>query len=288
MTPRMRVNRISVMLAAVVWVAVGPGPAPWPALAASGEGRAKIDHASRGQVPRPTGPVGGVQLRTGFSDYRGGVVASSALAPGVKLIRARLQNPPQRIFATLVAPHAQIRAVHLQAGPPFAPYATVSSAVERAHALIGINGMPTGSNGQPMLVRDDRIVPSLAGGQRHPRTGVGLTNDGSALFVTVDGRRADAFGMTLREFAVLMRAWGAVWAVNLDGGASTAMVLRGRVMNSPSDPSGERLVQYAVVLVRSDRPDMSQLVARLRGLDHRIAPVVGQSTRPPEDVHAFR
>ena len=37
-------------------------------------------------------------------------------------------------------------------------------------------------------------------------------------------------------------ALGARDALNLDGGGSTAMVVRGRVVNRPSDPGGERAV----------------------------------------------
>jgi exopolysaccharide biosynthesis protein len=39
-----------------------------------------------------------------------------------------------------------------------------------------------------------------------------------------------------------MKALGARDALNLDGGGSTAMVVRGRVVNRPSDPGGERRV----------------------------------------------
>jgi hypothetical protein len=180
----------------------------------------------------------------------------------------------------------------VQAGPDWAPFDTVSSAVKRTHALAGINGMPTGFNGQPMLVREGRIVPSSHGGpleERHPRTGVGLTQDGSALFVTVDGRRATAVGMTLREFAIFMRALGAVWAVNLDGGASSTMVVRGKVANSPSDPYGERSVPYAVVLLTSGRLGMFHLLAQLREFDDRIAPATSWFRRTSqEDIYGFR
>jgi exopolysaccharide biosynthesis protein len=129
-----------------------------------------------------------------------------------------------------------------------------------------------------MLVRESRIVPSSHDGpspERHPRTGIGLTRDGSTLFVTVDGRRTTAVGMTIREFAIFMRALGAVWAVNLDGGASTTMVAGGKLANSPSDRLGERLVGYAVVLLTFGRPGMSHLVGQLKELEDRVDPVAG-------------
>jgi len=36
--------------------------------------------------------------------------------------------------------------------------------------------------------------------------------------------------------------------VNLDGGGSTAMVVQGRLANSPSDPTGERENADAILL----------------------------------------
>lgn len=39
-----------------------------------------------------------------------------------------------------------------------------------------------------------------------------------------------------------MRGLGAVNALNLDGGGSTAMAVNGTVVNKPSDATGERAV----------------------------------------------
>jgi MYXO-CTERM domain-containing protein len=76
----------------------------------------------------------------------------------------------------------------------------------------------------------------------HPRTAVGRSPDGKTIFlVTVDGRRADADGMTRLELAALMLELGAWDALNLDGGGSTTMFLDGDVVNVPSDGT-ERVV----------------------------------------------
>jgi hypothetical protein len=82
---------------------------------------------------------------------------------------------------------------------------------------------------------------------RQPRTLAGVTDDGRLLLVTVDGRRPGwSAGMTLSEAARLMRSLGAVDALNLDGGGSTTMVVRGEVVNRPSDRVGERPVSDAL------------------------------------------
>ena len=48
--------------------------------------------------------------------------------------------------------------------------------------------------------------------------------------------------------ADLLLEFGAVEAINLDGGGSTTMVVREKVVNRPSDPSGERQVSDAILV----------------------------------------
>jgi hypothetical protein len=85
---------------------------------------------------------------------------------------------------------------------------------------------------------------------RHPRTLAGVRSDGTLLLVTVDGRRPGwSAGVTLPEAARLMQSLGARDALNLDGGGSSAMTVRGRVVSRPSDPSGERPVSDALVVL---------------------------------------
>ena len=96
--------------------------------------------------------------------------------------------------------------------------------------------------------------------RRNPRTGIGVTPSGKLLLVTVDGRSRRSVGIKLGGFAHLFSRLGAEWALNLDGGGSTTMVIRGRVVNNPSDPGGERAVGSAVlVLGRKDRGERRRL-----------------------------
>ena len=115
--------------------------------------------------------------------------------------------------------------------------------------------------GWPRILRDGGEIASEAAGlegtisrnaeMRHPRTAIGFSRDSSTLFLlTVDGRSTASVGMTLAELAVLMHRLGAWQAMNFDGGGSTTMVVDGAVMNTPSDPTGEREVGNAVVVVR--------------------------------------
>jgi hypothetical protein len=105
--------------------------------------------------------------------------------------------------------------------------------------------------GGPRLVEKGKVAQAAENlaheKTRHPRTAVASTKSGKLLFVTVDGRQSSSIGMTIAELAAELVALGAVEAVNLDGGGSTAMVVQGRVRNSPSDGS-ERPVSDGLLI----------------------------------------
>ena len=63
-----------------------------------------------------------------------------------------------------------------------------------------------------------------------------------------DGRTDEIVVPRLRHVTDLFVERGVVSAVNLDGGGSTAMVVRDRIVNSPSDPTGERPAADAILL----------------------------------------
>ena len=110
----------------------------------------------------------------------------------------------------------------------------------------------------PLLLIDGQAEPVVAdkfNTNRHPRTAVGRRPDGTVLLVVADGRNAQAAGLSMSELQQVMAALGCRDAVNLDGGGSTTMVVRGQVVNHPSDnkqfdPAGERVVANAIVVTR--------------------------------------
>jgi len=88
---------------------------------------------------------------------------------------------------------------------------------------------------------------------QHPRTGVGFSKDSTYLyFFTVDGRQESSSGMSLKEFADLMISHGVYQGLNLDGGGSTTMVIDGKVVNHPSDRTGERPVGSCLVILKKN------------------------------------
>ena len=112
--------------------------------------------------------------------------------------------------------------------------------------------------GAGLLLKDGRAITDWSIEQtseslrtlRHPRTMLGADARGAIWLVTVDGRQPGySVGVSMPELQTLARALGLVGALNLDGGGSTTMVVKGEIRNRPSDATGPRTVSD-VLLVR--------------------------------------
>jgi Phosphodiester glycosidase/Secretion system C-terminal sorting domain len=85
---------------------------------------------------------------------------------------------------------------------------------------------------------------------QNPRTAVGMNADSTKLyFCTVDGRLASSVGMSFDEIGAFLVSINVTNAFNFDGGGSTTMVVRGQVVNTPSDPGGERAVGNSLQVI---------------------------------------
>jgi len=116
---------------------------------------------------------------------------------------------------------------------------------------IGGGGMIL-ENGQPITTLNeerDRVGANFMTA-RHPRTFVAVNRDQTKIWLcTVDGRQEASIGMTFNDMAEFLLSLGAWDALNLDGGGSTAMVVKGDVVNKPSDLTGERAVANVLLFV---------------------------------------
>ena len=103
--------------------------------------------------------------------------------------------------------------------------------------------------GQVYVTADEEKFPSDIRVGRAPRAAFGVTVYGDYIFAVVDGRQSHSRGCTLQEWAdILVNQFGAVDAINLDGGGSAELIVHDRVVNSPSDGK-ERAVASALMIV---------------------------------------
>ena len=109
----------------------------------------------------------------------------------------------------------------------------------------------------PRLVKDGTVYvtagqeefPADIRNGRAPRTAFGVTKYGDYILAVVDGRQAHSKGCTLSEWAeIMLNEFGAIDAINLDGGGSTELVVKGELVNIPSDGK-ERAVGDALIIV---------------------------------------
>ncbi|MCB1008685.1 MAG: phosphodiester glycosidase family protein [Acidobacteria bacterium] len=111
------------------------------------------------------------------------------------------------------------------------------------------------AGGEPVGRPELEAISQVFSRARHPRTAVGVRADGTLLLLAVEGRRPErSVGMSLEELTALLEALGAVDAVNLDGGGSTAMVVRDELVTTPSDARGERENGDALLLFPAPEP----------------------------------
>jgi hypothetical protein len=107
-------------------------------------------------------------------------------------------------------------------------------------------------SGDRMLILGGEIVADLDDSDIHPRTAIGVNRNGRYVYlVVVDGRQPFySTGATFQELAELLKDLGAHFAMALDGGGSSTLVMAGEngeaiVLNSPIDsyiPGRERPV----------------------------------------------
>ena len=115
------------------------------------------------------------------------------------------------------------------------------------------------------LILSEGVMPEGIVDEAHekvsnPRTAAGIRADGTVVFFAVDGRTESSRGLTLTELAAAMSELGCITALNLDGGGSTTVMVKGSTatecvyMNVPSDGS-YRSLSNALLLVSRETSD---------------------------------
>lgn len=122
--------------------------------------------------------------------------------------------------------------------------------------------MRTAIGGGPVLVQNGvvRITNQeeqiFLGGELeiNPRTAMGYTKDNRLIILVIEGRNSGvADGATLTETAALMDSLACLEALNLDGGASSYLMVNGKETIKPSDISGPRAVGSVFLIERKQR-----------------------------------
>ena len=107
--------------------------------------------------------------------------------------------------------------------------------------------------GGPYLVKNGQMFVDIAEQKfgaingKNPRTAIGYTETNELIIVTVDGREEASVGMTLWEISRLMKDLGCIYAMNLDGGGSSVIYVKGKIENNPAYKEGIAISNAIVV-----------------------------------------
>lgn len=118
-------------------------------------------------------------------------------------------------------------------------------------------------SGGPYLVKESQLFVDTAAQKlnaisgKNPRTAIGYTKDNDLILVTIDGRETSSVGMNIYELAKLMRTIGCYNAMNLDGGGSSIMYIKGKIVNNPSIQGGIALSNAFTVSVNTPPTQIS-------------------------------
>lgn len=105
----------------------------------------------------------------------------------------------------------------------------------------------------PFLVKNSQIYVDVKTQKlgaiqgRNPRSAIGYKSDGTLIIATIDGREKESVGMTLFETAALMKRLGCEYAMNFDGGSSSALYVDGKIVNDALNKEGIAVSNALVV-----------------------------------------
>lgn len=112
--------------------------------------------------------------------------------------------------------------------------------------------------------KDGKSVDAIGTTRKAARTAIGITPGGGIVFAIIEGSRGKEFkaGASLKDMAQLLKEVGCNSALNLDGGTSTTMTVRGTAEQLGLEPSTVRAAgKYAVVFSNEEERKVKSALA---------------------------
>lgn len=128
--------------------------------------------------------------------------------------------------------------------------------------LMGLGGGPTLiKNGVIRITHDEEVFfgSGIDWTNTRARTAVGFTDDQRLILLIVEEGTTSSSGATLQQVAELMLALGVKQAMNLDGGGSTTMAVKGSLFSRPQGGTFQRPMPSILAIVPSDSLKVADL-----------------------------
>lgn len=102
--------------------------------------------------------------------------------------------------------------------------------------------------GPALVVNGEPVSVKGASSGLNPRTAIGQRADGAVLMLVIDGRQASSLGATYSDLISIMLDYGAINAINMDGGSSSLMYYKGEYLNAGVVLTGSRTMPTAFIV----------------------------------------
>ena len=104
--------------------------------------------------------------------------------------------------------------------------------------------------GPVLIVNGVSASPDSLNVSLNPRTAIGQCADGAMLLLVIDGRQVVSMGAKYQDLVEIMERYGAVNAVNLDGGSSSMLWFQDHYVNNSSSVIGVRDMPTSFVVLK--------------------------------------
>lgn len=102
--------------------------------------------------------------------------------------------------------------------------------------------------GPALIVNGEPVTVKGASSGLNPRTAIGQRSDGAVLMLVIEGRQASSLGATYADLISIMLEYGAINAINMDGGSSSLMYYKGEYVNNGVVLTGSRTMPTAFIV----------------------------------------
>ena len=190
-------------------------------------------------------PVYGTTNRAGSENTT--IIIQNGVITGMGNYPGETEIPEDGLLVTLFGPQASDTAIPFKKGDEV-------RLVHEPSILAGTQAYGCGSwivrDGKVVIGTKDQWVGVLT--NNDPRTAVGIKKDGKVVLMTVDGRQPGySAGMTGKGLGEFLVGYGVVDAAMLDGGASTEMIVDGKIVNRPSFKGQERPLAGGLLVIKT-------------------------------------
>ncbi len=127
--------------------------------------------------------------------------------------------------------------IYMSSQLDYRPWINISQESQISFAWRAPEDLYNAVSGDRFLIQSGRYNEAITNVTKDPRTVIGLSRQARLILLVADGRTPQSAGLSFREASNILQELDAETAINLDGGGSTALWIKDRIVNVPIDES---------------------------------------------------